>query len=75
VNRRDFVILLGLAVLVLAFVAWELGGLTAGLPIHTISWYSQHNAPLAIGIGVAFPAAGIAGLAWWIWHMHSRIPK
>jgi hypothetical protein len=75
VTRRDFVVLLSLAIIVLAFVAWELAGLTAGLPIHTISWYSQHNEPLAIGIGIAFPVAGMAGLAWWVHHMHSRIPK
>lgn len=74
-TRRDFVVLLSLAVIVLAFVGWELGGLTAGLPIHTISFYAQHNEPLAIGIGIAFPVAGIAGLALWIRHMHSRIPK
>lgn len=74
-TRTDVVVLLCLAIVVLAFVAWELGGLTAGLPIHTISWYSQHDEPLAIGIGVAFPTAGIAGLVWWIHHMHSRIDK
>lgn len=72
---RDAVVLLSLAVVVLAFVAWELGGLTLGLPIHTISFYAQHNQPLAIGIGIAFPVAGLAGLVWWIRHMRSQIPK
>lgn len=73
-SRKDFVVLLTLAVLVLGFVAYEMAGLL--LPgWHTLSFLSEHNQPLAIGIGVAFPVAGLAGLAWWIHHMHSRIPK
>jgi uncharacterized iron-regulated membrane protein len=45
------------------------------LPIHTISYYSEHNQPLAIGIGIAFPVAGIVGAVLWWKHMHSRIAK
>lgn len=71
---RDFVILLSLAVLVMAFVAYEMAG--EALPgWHTVSFIAQRESPLAIGIGIAFPAAGLGGLAWWIHHMHSRISK
>ena len=68
-------ILFGFAIIVMAFVAWEIGGMTAGLPIHTISYYSQHDEPLAIGIGAAFPIGGVVGLVLWIRHMRSRILK
>jgi len=74
VTRKDAIVLLVLAVLVIAFVAYEMAG--EELPgWHTISFIAQHNSPLAIGIGIAFPAGGIGGAVWWWKHMHSRISK
>ena len=73
-NRRDFVVLLLLAVLVIGFVAYEMAG--EALPgWHTISFIAQHNSPVAIGIGIAFPLGGIGGAIWWARHMHARISR
>jgi hypothetical protein len=73
-SRRDFAVLLGLAVLVLGFVAYEMAGLTID-GWHSVSWYAQHNIVLAAFIGVLFIAGGLGGLLWWIRHLRSRIPR
>jgi hypothetical protein len=73
-SRLDFVILLSLLVLVAAFVAWEIAGLT--LPgFHTISFEAVHHAWLAYLIGALFVAGGAGGLLWWRHHLTTSIPK
>ncbi len=74
-TRRDFVILLSLAVIVLGFVAYEIAGLT--LPgWHTVSFLASQNPALHVGITVAFVVAGLVGAAWFWWHARKgRIPK
>lgn len=75
-SGRAVRILLGLAVLVLSFVAYELAGLDPKLPgVHTISYVAQNDHWLAWVIGATFPLAGAAGWVWWHWHLSRRITK
>jgi hypothetical protein len=74
VNRRDFVALLGLAVVVVAFVAYEMAGLL--LPgWHTISYYASISPGLGHAIEAGFIVAGGGGAVWFYFHLRGRIPK
>ncbi len=73
-SRRDFVILLSLAIIVLGFVAYEMAGLL--LPgWHTISFYAHASTWLDYGITGLIAGAGAVGVWWWRRHMRSRIPR
>jgi hypothetical protein len=74
-QRRDYVILLGLLVVVAAFVAYEEAGLRLD-GWHTISYFSQHNLVLFIAILVLIPASGLGVTVWWWFHIRrGRILK
>ena len=75
-TKRDGAVLLGLAVLVLAFVAYEMAGLS--LPgWDTVSFFSQRSDPLFVTIFALFILGGLGGAGWWYWHIKraGRIPK
>ena len=65
---RDTYVLLGLGILVLGFIAYELAGLTVP-GLHTISFIAKHNHWLFVSILVGFMVAGFVAPAWWIWHI------
>lgn len=68
-------ILLGLLVVVGAFVVYE----EAGLRLegwHTASFYAQQNPLLFFAILILIPVSGLGLMAWWWWHIRrGRIPK
>lgn len=65
---RDTYVLLGLGILVLAFIAYELAGLT--LPgWHTISYYAKYHPWLFSGILLGFMALGMIAPVWWVIHV------
>lgn len=73
-TKRDADILLGLAVIVVGFVAFEMAGLL--LPgWHTISYYAAHNAVLDYFLLAAFVLGGLGGAVWFWFHIRRGIPK
>lgn len=75
-TRKDFVVLLVLAILVLAFVAYEMAGeLLPGWD--TISFFSQRSNALFDAIFALFILGGLGGAGWWYWHIKrsGRISK
>jgi hypothetical protein len=65
----DTYVLLGLGIVVLMFIAYELAGLM--LPgWHTISFIAKHHRELYLIILAAFMLAGLVGPAWWVYHIN-----
>lgn len=62
---KDDIALLGVAILALGFVAWELFALQPNSPTHTISYLSKGFAPLRYLILIGFCLMPI----WWIAHL------
>ena len=66
---RDTYVLLGLGIVVLLFIAYEIAGLT--LPgWHTISFIAKHHPWLYTLILTAFAVGGPVGVWWWAWHIN-----
>jgi hypothetical protein len=63
-------VLFVVAVLTIAFVFYEIAGLTVP-GWHTISWYAHHHVYLRLLILTAF----ILTIPWWWLHSGSSIPK
>ena len=66
--HHDTYVLLGLGILILGFVAYEIAGLT--LPgWHTISWFAKYHSWLFTTILVGFMALGLLAPLWWVGHI------
>lgn len=66
---RDTYVLLGLGIIVLGFVGYEIAGLT--LPgWHTISYIAKEHRWLYTLILTAFAVAGPLSIWWWVWHIN-----
>ncbi len=65
---HDTYVLLGLGIIVLAFISYELAGLT--LPgWHTISFYAKQHTWLFAAILIGFMALGMVAPMWWTYHV------
>ena len=65
---RDTYVLLGIGIVVLGFICYELAGLT--LPgWHTISYLAKQHPSLFTAILVGFLALGMIAPVWWVWHV------
>ena len=74
-TQIDGTVLLGLLVIVGAFVLYEMEGLQPGARWHTISYDAQRNPWLAwliAGLGVV---ALIIFELWWKYHLTTNIPQ
>jgi len=74
-TQIDGAVLLGLLVIVGAFVLYEMEGLQSGALWHTVSYESQHHrwlARLIAGLGVV---ALIIFELWWRYHLTTHIPQ
>jgi len=67
---EDLAVLFVVAVLTIAFVFYEIAGLTVP-GWHTISWYAHHHVYLRLLILVAFLLAPV----WWTIHSGQDIPR
>lgn len=65
---RDTYVLLGLGIIILAFIAYELAGLTPP-GWHTISYYAKYHPSLFTAILVGFMVLGLLAPIWWVAHI------